>query len=108
MNIQREAWPMMPSRYSILTLLLLALWSTGALARSGEEIVQSLIWGVLSTVVYSLVGIAIGVLGFVLIDWMTPGNLREQIAEQENMALAIVGAAVIIGIAIIIGAVLTS
>jgi len=58
--------------------------------------------GILGTVVYSLVGMAMCALGFKVADWLIPGNMSKQISEDKNVASAIVVAAIIIGICIII------
>ena len=85
-------------------LLIIALPGLAATDLSGD----SLISGIVSTVIYSFVGIAMATLGYKVIDWMTPGNLKEQIADHENRALAIVTGAMILGVSIIIAAVLVS
>lgn len=87
----------------------LVLITFAATARAaGELTAQALITGIVSTVIYSLVGIIMAMLGFKMIDWLTPGNLREQIADHENRALATVTGAMILGVSIIIAAVLVS
>ncbi len=69
---------------------------------------ESLVSGIGSTIVYSIVGIAMAALGFKVIDWLTPGDLHEQISEHENRALALVTGAMILGVCIIIAAVISS
>lgn len=64
--------------------------------------------GIISTVIYGLVGIIMAAVGYKVIDWLTPGSLREQIAEHENRALAILTGSMVLGICIIIAAVLAS
>jgi uncharacterized membrane protein YjfL (UPF0719 family) len=60
--------------------------------------------GILGTVVYSLLGLVICVLGFKVVDWLIPGHLARQIAEEKNVAAALVAAALLLGICIIIAA----
>jgi len=55
-----------------------------------------------ASVVYSLLGIIILVVCFVIVEKITPENLWRQIIEKQNTALAIVAAAFMIAIAIII------
>jgi len=55
-----------------------------------------------ASIVYSLLGIVILLVCFVIIEKLTPENLWKQIIEKQNMALAIVAAAFMIAIAIII------
>jgi len=54
------------------------------------------------TLVYSGMGIFILVFSFWLIEKMTPENLRSEILERKNNALAILAAAFMISVAIII------
>lgn len=56
----------------------------------------------LSSVVYSVVGIAILIIFFVIVEKMTPENLWKKILAENNTALAILGGAFMIAIAIII------
>lgn len=62
----------------------------------------------LSTIVYSVVGIVMGVVGFKVVDWLTPGNLAEEVASKENRALAVLAGSMMLGVCIIIAAVLVS
>lgn len=94
-------------RIALPTGLVLITFAASARA-AGELSAQALLTGIASTVIYSLVGIIMAMLGFKMIDWLTPGNLREQIAEHENRALATVAGATILGVSIIIAAVLVS
>jgi uncharacterized membrane protein YjfL (UPF0719 family) len=55
-----------------------------------------------SSVVFSLVGIAILFVSFWILEKITPENLWKEIIRERNVALAIMGAAFIIAIAIII------
>jgi putative membrane protein len=62
-------------------------------------------WSLLiNSVVYSVLGLLIFCLGFVIIDKLTPYNLWEQLVKEKNLALAIVVGAVSIGICLIIAA----
>ena len=54
--------------------------------------------------VFSLLGLVVFTLAFVLVDKLTPGDLRREIVEQKNLPLAVVLAAFIVAIAIIISA----
>ncbi|WP_207420347.1 MULTISPECIES: DUF350 domain-containing protein [Desertivirga] len=55
-----------------------------------------------ASLVYSVLGIVILVISFVIIEKITPENLWKEIVDKKNNALAIVCAAFIIAIAIII------
>jgi uncharacterized membrane protein YjfL (UPF0719 family) len=52
--------------------------------------------------VFSLMGIAILIVVFVVIEKITPENLWKELVEKQNVALAIMGAAFMLSIAIII------
>ncbi|MGD0435615.1 MAG: DUF350 domain-containing protein [Bryobacteraceae bacterium] len=58
----------------------------------------------LNALVYSLLGIVIFVIVFVLIDKLTPYHLWKEIVEDKNVALAILIGALSIGMCIIIAA----
>ena len=58
----------------------------------------------LNAVVYSILGIIIFVLAFVVVDKMTPYDLWKEICENRNTALAIMVGAMSIGICMIIAA----
>lgn len=58
----------------------------------------------ISSLVYSALGILAFTIGFVVLDLLTPGKLWEQINEKQNVAVAIFAGAVAIGLAIIVAA----
>ena len=58
----------------------------------------------LSTLLYSAIGIVVFVVGFVILDLLTPGKLWEEIEQKQNVAVAIFAGAVAIGLAIIVAA----
>jgi len=58
--------------------------------------------GAVETVIYATIGIVMAVISFKVIDWITPGNLSKQIAEENNTALALLVGFFILGICIII------
>lgn len=51
---------------------------------------------------YGLVGLVLMAVGFVLVDVLTPGNLREQIWVQRNRNAAILLASNVLGVGIIV------
>lgn len=68
---------------------------------------ELIIWkDVLESLLYSLIGLALAILAYKIIDWITPGNLSKQIAIEGNVALAVLAGALIIGVCIIIAAAL--
>lgn len=59
---------------------------------------------IINSIVFSLIGITILLLTFVVVEKITPENLWKQISVEKNNALAILGGAFMIAIAIIIAA----
>ena len=59
---------------------------------------------VLGSLVYALIGVVVFWLCFVVIDKLTPYDLWHEIVEKQNMALALVVAAMCLGISIIVAA----
>jgi uncharacterized membrane protein YjfL (UPF0719 family) len=58
----------------------------------------------LSSLVYSLIGILIFVVALFVIDKVTPYSIHKEIEENKNVALGIVIGSMLIGLAIIISA----
>jgi uncharacterized membrane protein YjfL (UPF0719 family) len=56
------------------------------------------------SVVYGVMGIVLTVAGYKIFDWMTPIDVEKELSERQNIAVAIVCAAVIIGIALVVSA----
>jgi len=61
---------------------------------------------VLDASVLGLAGIALLIIGYYIWELITPYNLRRELQENKNLAVAVVVAAFIIGMAIVIGAAL--
>lgn len=57
-----------------------------------------------ASVTYSLLGMAVFALGFLIIRWVSPFSIRKEIEEDQNVSLGIVIGSVLIGLAIIIAA----
>ena len=57
-----------------------------------------------NALIYSVLGILIFVIAFLIIDKMTPYHLWKEIVEDKNVALAILIGALSIGMCIIIAA----
>ncbi len=57
-----------------------------------------------ASVVYSLLGMAVFAVGFLIIRWVVPFSLRKEIEEDQNTSLGIVIGSIVIGLAIIIAA----
>jgi len=59
---------------------------------------------IINSVLYSLLGIAILLIGYLIVEKITPENTWREIVDKNNTALAIVFGALIIGISMIISA----
>ena len=55
-------------------------------------------------IIFSLVGIAVVGLAFLVITKLTPFSIRKEIEDDQNVALGIILGAVVIGLSIIIAA----
>ena len=65
---------------------------------------ESLLPLVITTIVFVILGLIVFALAFLVIAKATPFSVRKEIEEDQNVALAIVIAAVILGSALIIAA----
>ena len=63
---------------------------------------------VIATLFYSFLGLVLLVLSYVIVDRLTHFSLHEEVAEKQNIAVAIVIGALLIALATIIAAVITS
>lgn len=59
---------------------------------------------VVSTLVFSVIGLVIFALAFWIVGKLTPFSIRKEIEEDQNIALGIIIASIIIGIGLIISA----
>lgn len=62
----------------------------------------------IGTIVYSVIGIVIMFVGFIVIDKLTPYDLWKELCENRNQPIATVAAAFVIAIGIIIAAAIHS
>ena len=54
---------------------------------------------------FGLLGILLTILGYKLFDWLAPKiDVQEELAQKQNIAVAIVVAAVIIGVSMVVAA----
>jgi uncharacterized membrane protein YjfL (UPF0719 family) len=65
---------------------------------------EHMVGGLIGTLVYSLIGILMFAVSFLIIRLVTPFSLRKEIEEDQNTALAILIGSVILGLSIIIAA----
>jgi putative membrane protein len=65
--------------------------------------------GLLAATLYGLLGIVLMVVGFKLFDMITPKiDVQKELAENRNMAVAIVVGAMLIGLALMLGHVIAA
>jgi putative membrane protein len=57
-----------------------------------------------SSLLYSILGVAVFWISFIVVDKLTPYDLWKEIVEKKNQSLATVVAAMCLGIAIIVAA----
>lgn len=57
-----------------------------------------------STLIFGFIGIVLGIAGFKLFDLVIPFKLEQEICEKQNIAVAILSAAMVLGICIIVAA----
>ncbi len=58
----------------------------------------------ITSIVFAVIGLAIYIVGFVVLDKLTPYALWKEICEKQNVALAIVVGSGAIGLALIVAA----
>lgn len=62
----------------------------------------------IGTIVYSFLGLGLMILFWMIIEWLTPFSLRREIEVEQNMAIAVLMAAVFIALSILVAAVILS
>lgn len=87
-----------------LVLMAGSAWAQDAAARPR----QSLLEGIISTLVFGAIGIALAIVGFKLFDLVIHANIEKEIFENKNMAAAILAGAVVLGVALIVAATIHS
>ncbi len=68
------------------------------------ELMESLVKPLIMTVIFSTFGLVLFLIAFWAIVRMTPFSIRKELEQDQNVAIAVVIAAVIIGIALIVAA----
>jgi uncharacterized membrane protein YjfL (UPF0719 family) len=63
---------------------------------------------IVSTIVYSAIGLALMGIVWLIIDWVTPFPIIKEIEEDQNLSLAVLMGALFIAMSIIIAAVILS
>jgi uncharacterized membrane protein YjfL (UPF0719 family) len=85
-----------------LRLIALSLVLCTSPAFAADTSAAGLTSGIIATVLYSMIGIIMATIGFKVVDWLTPGDLADEVANKGNRALAILAGSMILGVCIII------
>ncbi len=63
-------------------------------------------WELLASVLFGLIGIILAMVGYKVFEWITPFSVADELQRNQNIAVAIVVAAIIIGICLMMAAVI--
>ncbi len=63
---------------------------------------------VVSTVFYSILGLVLMIISWMVIEWLTPFSLRREIEDDQNLAVAVLIGCVFLSLSILIAAVILS
>jgi uncharacterized membrane protein YjfL (UPF0719 family) len=85
------------------------IWADGlALLAQHNDVVwrpETFLQALYSTCAFGVIGLGLGLLGYKLFDWLTPGlHVERELAEKHNLAVAIVISSVVIGSCIVVAA----
>jgi uncharacterized membrane protein YjfL (UPF0719 family) len=61
---------------------------------------------VTATIFYTLLGLGLFIFSYIVIDWLSPIDLHQEMAEKGNIAVAIVIGAVMISLALLIASII--
>ena len=71
-----------------------------------DEYWENLLKGFLSSLLFGGTGILLAVLGFKVFDWITPRmDIQKELAEKQNVAVAVVCGAIILGVCYLVATV---
>jgi uncharacterized membrane protein YjfL (UPF0719 family) len=59
---------------------------------------------ILDATIFGVIGIVLLILGYYIWELVTPYNLRRELQENKNVAVAVVAASFVVGMAIVVGA----
>ena len=92
----------------LLLVVASAAYAQGQPLASGGYRPGNLLEAILSTLIFSAIGIGLAIVWFKLFDMVVPFELEREICEKNNIAAGILGAAMILGICLIVGLVVLS
>ena len=74
-----------------------------------EQILAELHIGpIIGTIVYSMIGVAMFIIAFKIIDVITPYSIHKEISDKQNVALGVIIGSIMIALSIIIAAAIKS
>src|SRR5208282_2036812 len=93
---------MFPSRSGIIRVRIVQFTAVTITIREANEMNLVPIANIVSALVFTILGILVFIVAFIVMDKVTPYHLWKEIVQEHNMALAILVGAMSIGICIII------
>lgn len=69
---------------------------------------EALLWGVVHTFIYGIVGIALAALGTKVFQWVMPFSVKDELEKDHNLSVGVVMAAMVLGICLIVAATISS
>lgn len=67
---------------------------------------ENLLKGLIGSLVFGGTGLLLAVLGFKVFDWITPRmDIQRELAEKQNVAVAIVCGAIVLGVCYVVATV---
>jgi uncharacterized membrane protein YjfL (UPF0719 family) len=63
---------------------------------------------VVATIVYTGLGLFLFIMSYIVVDWLSPIDLHEEMAEKGNVAVAVVIGSLMIALAILIASIIQS
>ncbi len=91
----------------------LAAWLVPTIAAAQEAThsppsAMTLLWGVVATIVYGLVGILLAAIGYRVMQKMMPFSVKDELERDHNVAVGMILAAAVLGVCIIVAATISS
>lgn len=87
------------TRWLLVGMVMLAFAAPAFAAAGGlADRMPFSVGDIVATVVYGLIGIILAVVGYYLVDLVTPFSLGKELVEDQNIAVAIVVAALMLGV----------
>ncbi len=85
-----------------------AAGAQGTPGAAGARARLPLLEGVVSTLLFGIVGILLAIIGFKLFDIVIRHNIETEIFEHKNMAAALLAGAEVLGVSLIVAATILS